>query len=403
MSGVVRFKCTTSFDTDFRGLRISKAMLDSAGGPRFRERIQCESYVCLLTHPQSLLIHRGFRSCPRLLRYRKNKFLVGGVFRALMNLPLFKSVLRPITRVLVGLIAIPVFRFIMRRVFRLQDLDDELEKDLEQWFRGALLLLAATANMEHLLFGWMDKLDWMDRMDWLTMGLRLMLAISVIEAMPDQELFAVIHPGPPKIKPGRSALKEFWRQKWKFLKGFVCQHLNRSSPVLAMMAAIVGAQLLTLTDVHRIKIEQITQANWVATQQIGAVSPIQAFAVAEVYRTQKTEIQVNVAEVAHIHDDFQRHRERWLVGWVCYLMAITQYLIIGLVTSRDRAMDVLSEFDRAVAERRQELIEEFQIDGDDEESVNESATEVAKTSESSSTSSAADSLDAESKRVGDSE
>ena len=86
----------------------------------------------------------------------------------------------------------------------------QLEKDLEQWFRGALLLLAATANMEHLLFGWMDKLDWMDRMDWLTMGLRLMLAISVIEAMPDQELFAVIHPGPPRIKPGRSALKEFW-------------------------------------------------------------------------------------------------------------------------------------------------------------------------------------------------
>ena len=131
---------------------------------------------------------------------------MGGIFRALMNLPLFKSVLRPITRLIVGLIAIPIFRFIMRRVFRLQDLDEELEKDLEQWFRGALLLLAATANMEHLLFGWTDKFDWMDRMDWLTMGLRLMLAIGVIEAMPDQELFAVIHPGPPKIKPGRSVL-----------------------------------------------------------------------------------------------------------------------------------------------------------------------------------------------------
>ena len=135
-----------------------------------------------------------------------------------------------------------------------------------------------------------------------------------------------------------------------------------------MMAAIVGAQLLTLSDVDRIKIDEITRANWVATQQIGAVSPIQAFAAAEMYRTQATEIQVNVAEVAHLHDDFQRHRERWLVGWVCYLLAITQYLIIGLVTSRDRAMDVLSEFDRAVAERRQELIEEFQIDGDDGES-----------------------------------
>ena len=51
-----------------------------------------------------------------------------------------------------------------------------------------------------------------------------------------------------------------------------------------------------------------------------------------------------------------------MVGWVCYLLAIAQYLIIGLVTSRDRAMDVLSEFDRAVAERRRELIDEFEID-----------------------------------------
>ena len=63
-----------------------------------------------------------------------------------------------------GLIAIPVFRFIMRRVFRLQDLDDELEKDIEEWFRGALLL-AASANMEHLLFGWMQHVDWLERMD----------------------------------------------------------------------------------------------------------------------------------------------------------------------------------------------------------------------------------------------
>ena len=139
---------------------------------------------------------------------------MGGVFRALMNLPLFRSVLRPITRVVVGLIAIPVFRFILRRIFRLQDLDEELEKDLEEWFRGALLLLAASANMEHLLFGWMSSVNWLDRADWLTMGLRLMLAIGVIEAMPDQELFAVIHPGPPKIKPGRSFFREFWQQLW---------------------------------------------------------------------------------------------------------------------------------------------------------------------------------------------
>ena len=62
-------------------------------------------------------------------------------------------------------------------------------------------------------------------------------------------------------------------------------------------------------------------------------------------------------------DQFSRQWERWLVGWVCYLMAITQYLIIGLVTRRDRAVDVLSEFDRAVAERREELVKEFQLEG----------------------------------------
>lgn len=290
---------------------------------------------------------------------------MGGIFRALMNLPLFKSVLRPITRVLVGVIAIPIFRFIMRKLFRLQDLDDELEKDLEQWFRGALLLLAATANMEHLLFGWMERLDWMERMDWLTMGLRLMLAISVIEAMPDQELFAVIHPGPPKIKPGRSVFRTFWRLKWQFLKGFVCQHLNRSSPVLAMMAAIVGAQLLSATAADRVNVETADLIHWTYCQQVGPCLPVQSLVNMEPH-----EAHTAITELARLnsesHRDLERrHRERWIVGWVCYLLAITQYLIIGLVTSRDRALDVLSEFDRAVAERRRELIEEFQIEKED--------------------------------------
>ena len=242
-------------------------------------------------------------------------------------------------------------------------MDDELEKDLEQWFRGALLLLAATANMEHLLFGWMDKLDWMDRMDWLTMGLRLMLAIGVIEAMPDQELFAVIHPGPPKIKPGRSALKEFWRLKWRFAKGIVCQHLNRSSPVLAMMTAIVGAQLLTPSNADHEAFARASAVDWSYTQQIRVISPIQFVIADEIYKQ-----NVDNYEDYYEHDlpklrsEHQRNWERWIVGWSCYLLAVTQYLIIGLVTSRDRAMDVLSEFDRAVAQRRRELIEEFEIE-----------------------------------------
>ena len=279
-----------------------------------------------------------------------------------MNLPILKSVLRPITRVIVGFIAIPIFRFIMRKVFRLQDLDDELEKDLEEWFRGALLLLAATANMEHLLFGWTAKFDWMDRMDWLTMGLRLMLAIGVIEAMPDQELFAVIHPGPPRIKPGRSVLKEFWRKKWEFLKGFVCQHLNRSSPVLAMMAAIVGAQLVSLTPSETERIEIVSVHNWPIGQQIGAVSPVQGYIANELLNSDIGRTQRSYEDVAEISFTARRRWERWIVGWCCYLLAITQYLIIGLVTSRDRALDVLSEFDRAVAVRRREIIEEFQIE-----------------------------------------
>ncbi|MCA9051178.1 MAG: hypothetical protein KDA89_20720, partial [Planctomycetaceae bacterium] len=262
---------------------------------------------------------------------------------------------------------IPIFRFIMRRIFRLQDLDDELEKDLEQWFRGALLLLAASANMEHLLFGWTDKLEWMDRADWLTMGLRLMLAIGVIEAMPDQELFAVIHPGPPKIKPGRSFLKEFWRQKWAFIRGFLSQHLNRSSPVLAMMTAIIGGQLLMLSDVDYNKLSRNELLNWSYCQQMGAMTPAQTLIGAKISAAAAPEAVFHMMEVAKLSTDFRRHRERWLVGWCCYLLAVTQYLIIGLVTSRDRAMDVLSEFDRAVQQRRRELIEEFRLPPDSQE------------------------------------
>ena len=285
---------------------------------------------------------------------------LGSLFRILMDLPLFRSILRPISRVLVGLIAIPIFRFIMRRVFRLQDLDEELEKDLEEWFRGALLLLAATANMEHLLFGWMQKVDWLDRADWLTMGLRLLLAIGVIEAMPDQELFAVLHPGPPKMEKGKGFFRQLFQKRWLFLKGIVCRHLNRSSPVLAMMCAIIGAQLPSAADlanneVHSAMIRAHVNSA-VYCQHCFTTSPIQTVVSVGTILQLDPELSVD-------NDHFGRQWERWLVGWICYLLAITQYLIIGLVTRRDRALDVLSEFDRAVAERRDELVKEFQLEG----------------------------------------
>jgi len=218
--------------------------------------------------------------------------IVGGFFRILFANPYFRNLLKPLTRFFIGLIAIPIFHLILKKVVRVQEIDAELEKDLEQWFRGSLLLLAATANMEAALFGWVP-MSLQGTEGWVLMGFRIMLAIGVIEAMPDQELFSIIHPGPPQLKMSKKygifrELKEKW---WAILKGVVCQHINRSSPVFAILAAI-------------------------------AVDT---------------------------------------VGWVCYGIAISQYLIIGLVTSRDRALDVLSEFDRKVNMRRRELIEEFDL------------------------------------------
>lgn len=232
---------------------------------------------------------------------------MGWLVRLLLPMQVLRPVIKPVTRLLIGALAIPLFRLFLRRVVRLQELDQELEKDLEQWFRGSLLLLVATANMEQLLFGWLEdvsRLNLQEEHAWIAVGFRLLLAIGVIESMPDQSLFAIIHPGPRPIRFSRGVpcfgLKE---QCWPYLKGMLCQHLNRSSPVLAIMAAIFGG-----------------------------------------------------------NPDIPGQHTHFVVGWVCYGLAITQYLIIGLVTSKDKALDALSEFDRQVAIRRQELIDEFDVE-----------------------------------------
>jgi hypothetical protein len=189
-------------------------------------------------------------------------------------------------------LAIPAFRFVLKRV-RVQPLDDELEKDLEQWFKCSLMLLVASRFMEPHLFGWLigdaANIFQGETIDPILGGLRILLAIGVIELMPDQDLFSIVHPG-PKFQYDRS--RAFWPQVRENIKplvrGLVCQHLNRSSPVFAILAAIVRSDTASA---------------------------------------------------------------------VCYLLAITQYLIIGLVTSRDRALDVLSEFDRQVANRRRQVLE----------------------------------------------
>ncbi|MDB4537934.1 hypothetical protein N9230_04895 [Akkermansiaceae bacterium] len=203
--------------------------------------------------------------------------------------------LKPLTRILVGLIAIPIFRLMVRRGMRIAQVEKELEKDLEEWFRAALILLVATANMEHLLFGWVP-LDLDGDQGWIGVFFRLFLVIGVIELMPDQALFGVIHSGSLNLPFGKGCLRELWDNRLDWIKKLACVHLNRSSPVLAMMSAIFGGDAETLEGT---------------------------------------------------------------VGWVCYFVAITQYLIIALITSTDKAGDLLGSFDRAVAEQREELIEEF--------------------------------------------
>jgi hypothetical protein len=215
--------------------------------------------------------------------------------------PILKPILRPVTRVIVGLVAIPLFRLFRRRVVRIQELNEELEKDIDQWFARSVILLFVTAEMEQILFqGWIERVSRWDGdsvlvESWITLALRLIMAIGVIEGMPDQMLFAVIHPGLRRVKfeKGIGFFKNLWRQKKNIALGAICQHLNRSSPVFAILSTLLYGPL----------------------------------------------------------------------GWTFYGLAIGQYLIIGLVTSRDRAMDVLSEFDRRVAERRQELIEELDLPG----------------------------------------
>jgi hypothetical protein len=215
--------------------------------------------------------------------------------------PVVRPIMRPITRLIVGFIAVPLFRLFRRKVVRVQDLNAELEKDIDQWFRASILLLFATKNMETLMFhGWIDNEIHFKgeaiEISWITLGLRILLAIGVIEAMPDQMLFSLIHPGFRRVKPDRSKglIRGLWKQWKNILLAMVCQHLNRSSPVFAILSTILPDRL----------------------------------------------------------------------GWIFFTLAVTQYLVIGLVTSRDKAIDVLNQFDRRIAEQRQDLIEELQITHD---------------------------------------
>lgn len=232
----------------------------------------------------------------------------GTGFRTTLLDRIVAPILRPLTRAFLGFVAVPIYRLVRRRVPGLAArFDKEFEKDLEQWFRGSLLLLLATKNFETWAVSCVFERNMFPGLfeddlgsHWpLTAG-RLLLAIAVIEAMPDQELFAIIHPGPPPWKrdPQQSLWWNIRAYAWPFLRGVTMQYLNRTAPVLAIMAVIFGG----------------------------------------------------LNETLHT------------VGWACYSLAIAQYLIIGLITSRDMMFDVLARFDHQIARRRRKLIEEFDID-----------------------------------------
>lgn len=200
--------------------------------------------------------------------------------------------IKPLVRLILGLIIAPLFRLTLHRVIK-KELNAELEKDLAEWIRGSIFLLVASANTESFFFHWVPP-QFREEHVWL-LATRLLLAISVIEGMPDQALFSIIHPGPPKphIERGRIFVS-LWSYIPQFFFGLLCQHLNRSSPVLAILTVFVDGR----------------------------------------------------------------------AGWICYGLAIFNYLIIGLVSSKDKALNVLQKFDRAVAERRQEIIEELPLHDD---------------------------------------
>ena len=217
---------------------------------------------------------------------------MGNLVQWLFHLPGIRLITKPITRMLLKLIAIPIFRFLLKYLLRVDVISKELEKDLSQWFRASVLLLFATHNMEEILFRTSTReFKHEQLLDAVLFGLRLFLAIGCIEGMPDQELFRFIHPGPPKLTSKKfGAILAELRHKWRaWLWGIASIHLSRASPVFAIITVF----------------------------QVGPT------------------------------------------GWVCYWLAVAQYLVIGLATSRDKAIDVLLSFDAEVAARRAELLSEL--------------------------------------------
>jgi hypothetical protein len=193
------------------------------------------------------------------------------LFETLLEGPVLEPLIRPLARSCLGSAATWLVRVCLPRLARGAALDDELRADVGRWLGASLLLLAATRNLEQQLFG-LVELVLNGEVRYATLYCRMLLAIGVIQAMPDQELFPIVHPCRLRLNLAALLAPEACCGELRLLLwSLLCQHLYRSSPCLAILAIVAP----------------------------GAV------------------------------------------GWICYTLAVVQYLTMALMTPRQAALAAL--------------------------------------------------------------
>ena len=174
-------------------------------------------------------MERGFRTLLAVLR----------------ELPLYESIISPFFRLILRWLTWPLVRLTLHivnldRRTRSPETRERVQSMLEHWLRGAVFLLAASRNMEEVLFGWVPLFAQGEER-WIAFAGRLMLASTVVEAMP---------PDPVDVlrRKRRCGFRELliWfrspRKAWRIwqpdLFRLLMRHLSRSSPVLVILTTI---------------------------------------------------------------------------------------------------------------------------------------------------------------------
>lgn len=106
----------------------------------------------------------------------------------LRELPVYDGLIAPAFRWLFQVATWPLLQLIMRLLSlggRIHDsvLRQRIHSMVEQWLRGSAFLLAASQNIELIVFGTPHRLP-LGEGNWILFFGRLMLAASVVETMP---------------------------------------------------------------------------------------------------------------------------------------------------------------------------------------------------------------------------